>query len=97
MEEKKNLLDSIEKIGQDDKILQATKLEDSIEDRYRIIAGYAKDEGVQEGIQLGIQEGVEKTTLDIIKNMLKNNSEYEFISQITGKSIKEIKKIEASN
>jgi hypothetical protein len=85
MEEKKNLLDSIEKIGQDDKILQATKLEDSIEDRYRIIAGYARD------------EGVEKTTLDIIKNMLKNNSEYEFISKITGKSIEEIKKIEASN
>lgn len=42
----------------------------------------------------GIEKGREEKTIAIIKNMLNNNIEYEMISKITGKSIKEIKEIE---
>ena len=39
---------------------------------------------------------MEEKTISIIKEMLKEKSSYEFISKITGKSIKEIKEIEKS-
>ena len=41
-------------------------------------------------------QGMEEKTTSIIKEMLKEKSSYEFISKITGKSIKEIKEIEKS-
>ena len=46
----------------------------------------------EEGIEAGIN--YEKT--ETIKNMLKQKANYEFINQVTGKSIKEIKEIEKS-
>ena len=54
------------------------------------------EQGIEKGIEQGIEQGTEKTKVDIIKEMLKEKSSYEFISKITGKSIKEIKEIEKS-
>lgn len=41
-------------------------------------------------------EGIEQNKLDVVKSMLKKKITYEDISDITGKSIKEIKEIEKS-
>ena len=53
-------------------------------------------ETFNQGIEKGIEQGMEEKTISIIKEMLKEKSSYEFISKITGKSIKEIKEIEKS-
>ena len=53
-------------------------------------------EGISEGREQGLIEGREEEKILIIKSMLKNNLDYEIISKISGKSIKEIKKIESS-
>ena len=53
-----------------------------------------KEQGIIEGKEQGFIEGKEKNTLDIIKKMLENNIDYDTISNVTGKSINDIKKIE---
>ena len=58
-------------------------------------------EGLQEGIQKGIhegkmeglQEGMQKERLEMVLNMLKKNAEISFISDVTGLSEGEIKKL----
>ena len=47
-------------------------------------------------IERGRSEGIEQKELDMIKSMLKNNAEYDFISKVSGKPIEEIKEIERS-
>lgn len=40
------------------------------------------------------EEGKEENTISIIKSMLTKKTDYKFISEITGKTIEEIKEIE---
>ena len=55
------------------------------------------DKMVQENlIELAEERGIENNRLEMIKNMLKENYEYESISKISGKTIEEIKEIEES-
>ena len=49
---------------------------------------YSKEEG--------IQEGIEQNSIDVVKAMLNKKMSYDDISDISGKSIEEIKKIEKS-
>ena len=51
------------------------------------------DIGKQEGIDIGMQEGKKEGIMAIIKNMLNNSFTLNQISEATGKSINEIKKI----
>ena len=44
----------------------------------------------------GLNEGINQNTTKIIKSMLMENTDYKFISKVTGKSIEEIKEIEKS-
>ena len=44
----------------------------------------------------GLQEGIEQKSNEVIINMLKENTDINFISKVTNKPIEEIKKI-ASN
>ena len=44
----------------------------------------------------GLNEGINQNTTKIIKSMLMENTDHEFISKVTGKSIEEIKEIEKS-
>jgi predicted transposase/invertase (TIGR01784 family) len=53
-------------------------------------------EGREEGREEGIKEGREEAFVYTIKTMLKKNYELEDISEITGKSIEEIKEIQKS-
>ena len=54
------------------------------------------EQGIEKGIEKGIETGIEREKITSIKNMLKNNLDYKLISNITGKTIKEIKEIEQS-
>ena len=50
--------------------------------------------GKEEGIQEGLQKGAEESKKEVIINMLKKKLDYDTISEVTGKTIKEIKEIE---
>ena len=50
--------------------------------------------GIDEGKEEGLQEGIEYNMVSMIKNMLKKKADYNFISEVSGKSIEEIKEIE---
>ena len=52
------------------------------------------EKGLAEGHEKGLAEGSELAIKEVIKNMLKENINYEYISKITGKKLEEIKKIE---
>ena len=54
------------------------------------------EQGIEKGIVQGIEQGKIHEKIEIIKNMLQNNLDYKTISNVTGKSIKEIKEIEKS-
>jgi predicted transposase/invertase (TIGR01784 family) len=56
----------------------------------------AFNNGIQQGIQQGIQEGINKNTTSMIKSMLSKKMSYKDISDISCKSIDEIKEIEKS-
>ena len=61
----------------------------------------AREEGIKEGIAEGTRHGLEQGTLigaetskiEVIKNMLAKNTDHNFISEITGKTIEEVKEI----
>ena len=55
---------------------------------------YAKEEGMAQGIKEGRKEGAEEKNKEVIVNMLKEKTDYNFISKVTGKTIEEIKEIE---
>ena len=51
---------------------------------------------IEEGLEQGLEQGREENTINVIKIMLKKKFPYQDISEISGKSIKEIKEIEKS-
>ena len=55
-----------------------------------------REEAIEEGRAEGLAEGVESSKIEMIKNMLEENYEYESISKISGKRVEEIKEIEKS-
>lgn len=54
-------------------------------------------DGREEGIQEGIREGIQESKLDIAQKMFQMGLELSLISNVTGLSINEIKKINAQN
>ena len=93
MEEKERLLQTIEDVNDDEEIVKAWMLEENARLKYKGEMAYAREEGLEEGIQ----QGIEQKEFEIIKNMLNKNIDYDTISDITGKSIDEIKLIEELN
>ncbi|MGK7940601.1 MAG: Rpn family recombination-promoting nuclease/putative transposase [Crocosphaera sp.] len=59
---------------------------------YQAILREGKEEGMQEGIKEGIKEGVEK----VARNMIENGLNIELISQLTGLSLEEVQKLQAT-
>ena len=86
--EKDNFLKQVVDMSKDKDIQDAIKLEDNIEYRFKLVE--------EDALERGISQGIEQNTIDIIKEMLKNNATLEFVSTVTGKSIQEIKEIENS-
>ena len=56
-----------------------------------------REEAIEEGRAEGLAEGIELKTIEMIKNMLKKNTDYNYISEITGKRVEEIKEIEKNS
>ena len=49
--------------------------------------------GIEKGMEEGLEQGIERKSNEIIENMLSKNMNINLISEITNKSIEEIKKI----
>ena len=92
MEAKEKFIVRIKDANSKDRIVQGWMVEEN--NRLRLLGqlAYAKDEGIDEGVKKGIKE----KELEVIKAMLKKNLGYNTISEVTNKSIEEIKKIEAT-
>ena len=88
MNEKEKFLNDVKEKAKDKDVLEGIKLENTVEERFKWIEDIARSEG--------LEQGIEQNTIDIIKNMLRHNDSYEYISEITSKSIEEIKEIEKS-
>ena len=88
MEAKEKFIVRIKDANSKDKIIQDWMVEENNRLRLQGQLAYAKDEG--------IEQGAEEKELEVIKAMLKKNLGYNTISEITNKSIEEIKKIEAT-
>ena len=56
-----------------------------------------KKEGRQEGRQEGLSAGMEKGRQELILNMLKKSADLRFISEVTGLSVKTLKKLKNGN
>ena len=84
--EKLEFLRSVINLSNDDTILTEYEAES--------LAKLHKDEIYGQGVNEGRQQGIEKKEVEMIKSMLENKADYEFISNVTGKTIEEIKEIE---
>ena len=81
---------------------EAIKLEKTWEERWAWIEANANSyyedkghkEGLAEGLEQGLEQGREDKAIEIIENLLIQKINYEIISNVTGKTIDEIKKIE---
>ena len=72
--------------------MMGDKLIEYEEEQSLLEEGY--DSGFQDGINTGFEQGIEQKELELIERMLKNKVDYETISQITEKTIEQIKEIE---
>ena len=86
MEQSERLAKRIEDINDDNKIIKQWMIEDN--SRWYI------EEMLDNGYNKGREEGIEEEKIKMIKNMLMENSNYKYISKISGKTIEEIKEIE---
>ena len=58
---------------------------------------YIKEEGRQEGMQNGMQKGRQEGIQNVIFNMLRKQMDASLISEVTGLSEEEIKKLQNGN
>ena len=92
MEEKEKLLKRIHELMKDRKIIQEWMVIENNRLREEDILNTAKGEARREGWE----EGIEDNKIELIKKMLIKKYSYDDISEITGKTIDEIKEIEKS-
>ena len=95
MEEKEHFLNTVREANDDRKILREWQLQDA---KLKIIEenNAEKRRIHNEGIKLGKEEGAEESKKEVITNMLKKKLDYDTISEVTGKTIEEIKEIESN-
>ena len=60
----------------------------------KLIAENMKEDATKEGLEQGLEKGREENKIEMIKAMLKKGITYQDISDISGKSIEEIKEID---
>ena len=88
MEEKEKFINTIKEVNDDERVLEDWMWEE----HYRLKEIDERNTALQEGRE----EGIEDNKKEVIINMLREKSDYEFISKITGKTIDEIKEIECN-
>lgn len=94
MEEKERLLNTIKEINEDDKILTDWIVESNAKLKLNSELSYAEEKGIEKGIKEGTRQGEEKKALEVVKNMLNKGLDYSIISEVTGKTMNEVKQIE---
>ena len=110
MEEKDRLVETIKDVNNDKRVLKKWVAMEKAKMVYDNDIEYAKERGIKEGIKLGREEGIElgreegielgreegteTGKVEVIKNMLCRGYDYVSISEVTGKTIEEIKEIE---
>ncbi len=52
-----------------------------------------RKEGMEKGIEVGVEQGIEKGTLEIAKNMIKDNAPLDLIVKYTDLPLNKIKKL----
>ena len=82
MEDKEKFLKTIEEVNNTNKILKMWMIEDNTKWAMESEKRHERE------------EGIEFNKIEMIKNMLKEKTDYKYISKISGKSIEEIKAIE---
>lgn len=101
MEEKERLIKRTNDVKNNKRIIQEWMVIENNrlreEDIYNTAMGEARRQGFREGkeqgLEQGLEQGIENSKLEIVKNMLNKNIDYDIISEVTGKTIEEIKKI----
>ena len=92
MEERTKLIASITDVVDNTRILQEWMIEENTRLKHEGQMAYAREDGMAQVIQEGIEQGSEKNKKEVIINMLNLNIDYNVTSQVTGKTIEEIKK-----
>ena len=95
--EQEAFLNDVRKASQDEEVAEDLRLESSIETMIKYFADMAKADAKEELAEEVKEEVTKQVTKDMINNMLKEKLSYQQISNITGKSIDEIIKIEKNN
>ena len=90
MEEKDKFLNTVRELNEDEKVVKDWMWEEN--DKLRYYNDLKASE--EQGIEKGIEQGIEDKSKEVVINMLNEGSDYNFISKISGKTIKEIKEIE---
>lgn len=86
MEEKDKFLNTVRELNEDEKVVKDWMWEENDKLRYYNDLEASKEQG--------IEQGIEDKSKEVIINMLNKNMDYETISEISGKTIEEIKEIE---
>ena len=100
MKENKDInkaIDELEQVSWNEKLRRIAELKEKyIRDEQASIE-YAQNEGYRQGEKKGMAEGEAKgeknKSIEIAKNMLKENVEKKLISKVTGLSLEEIKNL----
>ena len=92
MEEKENLLNTLKEVSNNEGIYTEYLAREYSKLKEVNQLHHAREEGRE----LGKEEGANSKELEVIKNMLNKNMDYSIISEITGKSVEEIKEIESN-
>ena len=108
MEEKKSFINKIRELNDDEKVVKDWVWEENARIRYNNDMAAAEEQGleqgiekgiekgIEQGIEKGIEQGIEQKNREIIVSMLNKKMDYNTISEITGKTLEEIKEIEDS-
>ena len=95
------VIEEYKRFTSDDKLMRAYDARDAFLLGQKIMLNREREEGLKEGIEKGIKKGIKKGKLEgeknkalsIAKNLKKSGLDTKFISEITGLTIEEIKKL----
>ena len=82
MEEKDKFLNTVRELNEDEKVVKDWMWEENDKLRY------------YNDLEASKEQGIEDKSKEVVINMLNKNMDYETISEISGKTIEEIKEIE---
>ena len=94
--ETEKILEQIEELSSNVKIIGAYNKEKEEAMIKRSIASAAKEDGINQGKKIGMSQGITEGITKMVKNMLNKNTDINYISEVSGMSKKDILKLKAS-